>query len=170
MDSFVRCFAFTLGAEGRFTKIASDPGNWTGGLVGHGELHGTKYGISAAAYPGLDIENLLEQDAENIYRRDYYEPLHGGELKLPVILALFDGAVNAGLRQSVIWLQQAVSQLADGVLGAETLCAVSAVDALVLAREMLARRIDYYARLPTWPDFGLGWSRRIIALSGEILR
>ena len=58
MDNFARCFAFTLAAEGPFTKLASDPGNWTGGAVGHGALHGTKYGISAAAYPGLDIENI----------------------------------------------------------------------------------------------------------------
>jgi lysozyme family protein len=170
MDNFARCFAFTLGAEGGFTKTASDPGNWTGGEVGHGELRGTKYGISAAAYPGLDIENLSEQDAEDIYRRDYYEPLHGDELKLPVALVLFDGAVNAGLRRGVIWLQQAVSEVADGVLGAQTLAAVSAVDALVVAKEMLARRIDFYARLPTWPNFGLGWSRRVISLSDEILR
>jgi lysozyme family protein len=170
MDNFARCFAFTLGAEGGFTKIASDPGNWTGGAVGHGALHGTKYGISAAAYPGLDIENLSEQGAEDIYRRDYYGPLHGDELKLPVALVLFDGAVNAGLRRAVIWLQQAVNQLADGVLGTQTLQAVGAADALVLAREILARRIDFYAGLPSWPNFGLGWSRRVIALSDEILR
>lgn len=170
MDNFARCFAFTLGAEGGFTKIASDPGNWTGGTVGHGELRGTKYGISAAAYPGLDIENLSEQDAEDIYRRDYYEPLHGDQLSLPVALVLFDGAVNAGLRRAVIWLQQATSLLADGVLGTQTLQAVNAANALVLAREMLVRRIDFYARLPTWPDFGLGWSRRVIALADEILQ
>lgn len=168
MDNFARCVAFTLASEGGFTKTASDPGNWTGAAVGHGELHGTKYGISAAAYPGLDIENLSEQDAENIYRRDYYTALHGDELLLPVALVLFDGAVNAGLRRAVIWLQQAANLLADGVLGAQTLEAVKAVDALVLAREMLARRIDFYARLPTWPDFGLGWTRRVIALANEI--
>jgi lysozyme family protein len=137
--------------------------------VGRGELRGTKYGISAAAYPGLDIETLSEQDAEDIYRRNYYEPLHGDELKLPVVLVLFDGAVNAGLRRAVIWLQQAASLPADGVLGAQTLAVVNAADALVLAREMLARRLNFYASLPTWTDFGLGWSRRVVALAGEML-
>ena len=170
MDNFARCFAFTLSAEGGFTKVASDPGNWTGGVVGRGELRGTKYGISAAAYPGLDIENISDQDAEDIYRRDYYEPLQGEKLKLPVVLVLFDGAVNAGLRRAVIWLQQAANLTADGVLGAQTLAAVNAADAPALAREVLARRLDFYARLPTWPDFGLGWSRRVVALADEILR
>lgn len=170
MDNFMRCFTFTLGAEGGFTKTASDPGNWTGGAVGQGVLHGTKYGISAAAYPALDIENLSEQDAENIYRRDYYEPLHGDDLALPVTMVLFDGAVNAGLHRAVIWLQQAAGQTADGVLGPLSLRAVKAADGVSLAREMLARRIDFCARLPVWPDFGLGWSRRVIALADEILR
>jgi lysozyme family protein len=170
VDNFARCFAFTLSEEGGFTNNAADPGNWTGGVVGHGVLRGTKYGISAAAYPGLDIEKISEQDAEDIYRRDYYAPLQGDALKLPVGLVLFDGAVNAGLRRAVVWLQQAVGQSADGVLGSKTLEAVGAADPLVLAREILARRIDFYARLPTWPNFGLGWSRRVIALAGEILR
>jgi lysozyme family protein len=170
MDNFARCFAFTLGAEGGFTNLVSDPGNWTGGAVGHGALRGTKYGISAAAYPGLDIENLSEQDAEDIYRRDFFEPLHGDGLQLPVALVLFDGAVNAGLRRAVIWLQQAASLPADGVLGGQTLAVVNAADALALAREMLARRLDFYARLPGWADFGLGWSRRVVALADEVMR
>ena len=170
MDNFARCFAFTLAAEGGFTNISSDPGNWTGGAIGHGELHGTKYGISAAAYPALDIENLSEEDAEDIYRRDYYAPLHGDALRLPVAMVLFDGAVNAGMRRAVIWLQQAAGLPADGVLGVQTLAAANTADAVVLAREMLARRIDFYARLTAWSDFGLGWTRRVISLASAALQ
>lgn len=170
MDNFARCFSFTLGAEGGFTKTASDPGNWTGGAVGHGELRGTKYGISAAAYPGLDIANLSEQDAENIYRHDYYDKLFCDELELPLALVLFDGAVNAGVRRAVIWLQQAANLPVDGIFGATSLEAAKTAAGLALAREMLARRIDFYAKLPSWQDFGLGWSRRVIALAEEIMR
>lgn len=170
MDNFARCFAFTLGAEGGFSNVASDPGNWTGGAVGHGVLRGTKFGISAAAYPGLDIETLSETDAEAIYRRDYYEVLHGDELPLPVVMVVFDGAVNAGLKRAVSWLQQAAGLPADGVMGPGTLAAVQKGDAVAVARDVLARRIDFYARLPAWANFGLGWTRRVIALAGEILR
>lgn len=170
MDNFTCCFAFTLGAEGGFTKLQSDPGNWTGGAVGRGELRGTKFGISAAAYPDVDIENLSEQDAAAIYRADYYDKIHGDALALPVALVMFDGAVNAGLRRAVIWLQQAVGQVADGVFGPRTLDAAKAADARDLAREILSRRIDSYARLAGWSEFGLGWSRRVIALAGEALR
>ena len=170
MDNFSRCFAFTLGAEGGYTDNPADPGNWTGGAMGHGQLRGTKYGISAAAYPALDIAALTEADAQAIYRRDYYMPLRGDELALPVAMVAFDGAVNAGVRRSVCWLQQAAGVSADGVLGARTLAAINATDALGLAREALARRLSFYSTSPGWGNFGLGWTRRVIALAGEILR
>jgi lysozyme family protein len=169
MDNFARCFAFTLGAEGGYSNNPSDPGNWTGGGVGRGVLRGTKFGISAAAYPQVDIAGLTETDAGQIYRRDYFDPLHGHDLKLPVALVAFDAAVNAGLRRSIIWLQQAANKNEDGMLGPETLVALNAADGAVLAQEALARRMDFYARSPGWTNFGLGWARRMIALAAEIL-
>lgn len=169
MDNFTRCFAFTLGAEGGYTDNPADPGNWTGGAVGHGELRGTKFGISAAAYPALEISTLSEADAQAIYQRDFYAPLCGDELALPVAMVAFDAAVNAGLRRSVCWLQQAAGLTADGVLGPKSLAAFKTADAFALAREALVRRIDFYSQTPGWGSFGLGWTRRVIALAGEIL-
>jgi lysozyme family protein len=168
MDNFQQCFAFTLGAEGGYSNDAADPGNWTGGTIGSGELRGTKYGISAAAYPQLDIQNLTEDAAEAIYHRDYWAVLQGDALPLPVALVAFDAAVNAGPRRAIIWLQQAAGCNADGVLGPATLTAISSADSLVIARDALARRLDFSARLPAWQNFGLGWARRIIALAGQI--
>lgn len=168
MDNFSRCFAFTLGAEGGFTDNAADPGNWTGGAVGQGALHGTKFGISAAAYPGLDIANLTEQTAEDIYRRDYYAPLQGDAMALALAMVAFDAAVNAGLRRAVTWLQQAAGEPVDGVMGPATLAALAQGNPVLLAREALVRRLDFYTRLPAWANFGLGWARRIVALAGEM--
>lgn len=169
MDNFARCFAFTLSAEGGYTDNPADPGNWTGGQVGHGALRGTKFGISASAYPQLDIANITETAAQEIYRQDYWAPLHGDALPACLALVAFDAAVNAGLHRAVVWLQQAAGQNADGVLGPATLAALNTGSAVALAREALARRLDFSSRLPDWPVFGLGWSRRIIALAGEIM-
>ena len=168
MDKFAVCFSFTSAAEGGFSDNAADPGNWTGGAVGGGALRGTKFGISAAAYPQLDIATLSEAAAEEIYRRDYWAVIHGDLLPLPVALTLFDAAVAAGPHRATSWLQQAAGARVDGVLGAGTLAAVSDGSAGALARESLARRIDYSARLPEWSSFGLGWSRRFVALAGKI--
>jgi lysozyme family protein len=168
MDNFERCFAFTLGAEGGYSNNPADPGNWTGGAVGNGELRGTNFGISASAYPQLDIANLTQKQAEDIYRRDYWAVLQGDRLPLPVALVAFDAAVNAGPKRAVAWLQQAAGVPADGVLGHATLAALNAGDATAVAREALVRRLDFSTHLSTWANFGLGWSRRIIALAGEI--
>jgi len=58
-DNFERCIAFVLRHEGGYVNDPRDPG---------GE---TKYGISKRAYPGLDIKNLTEEQAKEIYRQDY---------------------------------------------------------------------------------------------------
>jgi len=58
MDTFDQAFALVVGIEGGFSTDQNDPGNWTSGKVCIGEFKGTKYGISAASYPHLDIPNL----------------------------------------------------------------------------------------------------------------
>jgi len=168
MDNFARCFAFTLGAEGGFSDNPADPGNWTGGAIGHGALHGTKYGISAAAYPNLNIAQLTEDQAEAIYKRDYWPLLRGDELAPPIAMVAFDAAVNAGPRRALMWLQMAVNKASDGVIGPATLAALQTGDPLFIAQEALARRLDFSTRLPAWKIFSLGWSRRIIALAAEL--
>jgi Glycosyl hydrolase 108 len=83
--------------EGGYTSDKNDPGNWTGGKVGKGELHGTKYGIAANSFPKLDIKNLTVKQAESIYQRDYWDVYHLGELKSQGIAdELCDEIVNGG--------------------------------------------------------------------------
>ncbi len=168
MDNFAPCLAFVLQAEGGYSDNPSDPGNWTGGIVGAGELRGTKCGISAAAYPALDIRNLTPQQIEDIYRKDYYAPVRGDALPLALALVGFDAAVNAGARRSVIWLQQGVGVVADGIFGDRTLGALVSGNAVEIGNEALARRLDFYARSPGWANFGLGWAGRLLRLAQMI--
>ena len=168
MDSFENCLAFVLQSEGGYSDDPADPGNWTAGIVGEGELRGTKCGISAAAYPMLDIRNLTQQQIEDIYRRDYFLPVRGSELPQPLAMVAFDAAVNVGVRRSVILLQQSAGVAADGVLGDVTLKALNRGNACELASDALARRLAYYAELPSWKEFGLGWTKRILKLAQRI--
>ncbi|MBU6448061.1 MAG: hypothetical protein KGQ26_00395 [Rhodospirillales bacterium] len=170
MDNFKNCLAFVLQAEGGYSDNPADPGNWTTGVVGGGALHGTKCGISAAAYPALDIRNLTEQQIQDLYRQDFFVPIRGDDLPLPLAMAAFDAAVNAGVRRSITWLQQSAEVVADGILGDTTLKALNRGNALTLANDALARRLDYYAGLPGWTKFGLGWARRILTLAQIIHR
>ena len=123
MTSFDQAFAAVIGHEGGYTDDPRDAGNWTGGAAGQGALRGTNRGISAAAYPALDIAALTAADARAIYRRDYWDKVAGDSLPPPLALLVFDAAVNAGVGRAARWLQGAAGVHADGAIGPATLAA-----------------------------------------------
>jgi len=96
-ENFDVALHFTLGAEGVFSDDPEDSGNWTGGKKGVGTLKGTKYGISARAYPDLDIKDLAPEQAAAIYRRDYWDKCGCDSLAYPLDVAVFDTSVNCGV-------------------------------------------------------------------------
>jgi len=173
MTAFEQAFAVVVGHEGGFSIERADPGNWTGGAVGCGELRGTKFGISAAAYPAEDIANLTLDTAAAIYRRDYWDRVSGDRLSPSLALLVFDAAVNNGVVRAACWLQGVVGATVDGRLGPETL---AAVDTAIRARgnaavcaEFQAQRLVFMTGLPTWHIFGLGWARRLSLLPYQSL-
>ncbi|WP_428247203.1 glycoside hydrolase family 108 protein [Ferrovibrio sp.] len=171
-DYFNICFAAILGHEGGYSDDRRDRGNWTGGEIGHGELRGTKFGISAAAYPVLDIVNLTVDQAREIYRADYWAKIHGADLPPAVALVTFDAAVNAGPGAAARWLQQSIGAKPDGVVGPVTLqavrryCDANTVRSLVI--DLLARRAEHNRTAPTVHIHGLGWSRRLFRLALDV--
>lgn len=175
MSSFDRAFDILIGHEGGFTDNPRDPGNWTGGAIGQGVLRGTRWGISAAAYPELDIAALILAEARAIYRRDYWDPVLADALPPSIALLAFDAAVNCGVRTAIRWLQGAVGAAPDGIAGPRTRAAAARACATQEGRErvatkMLARRNLHNAALRAWGDFGLGWSRRLFALPFQAMR
>ena len=169
---FERCFAILIGEEGGYTDNPSDPGNWTGGRVNSGRCAGTKYGLSAASFPTLNIAALTLAQAQAIYRLRYWAPVSGDGLPPPLALLVFDAAVNNGLSHAVRWLQAAAGCDADGVLGSGTLAAIArahAANADGLMSEFQAQRLVFMVALPTWRTFGLGWARRLCSLPLQAL-
>lgn len=162
-DPFRKLIDRLLSHEGGYTADRRDPGNWTGGRVGVGQLKGTKFGIAANTYPQLDIKNLTRDQAVEIYRRDFWEAAKCDRLPPAVGFQLLDGAVNSGIPQATRWLQRAVGVADDGILGPVTLAAIRAADPNDLVLLFNAQRIDFMTRLSTWAVHGAGWMRRIAA-------
>jgi lysozyme family protein len=163
----MQAFVVVVGAEGGLTTNPADPGNWT--MAGcKGECRGTKYGISALAYPGLDIASLTLDQAQRLYHADYWQRIGGDDMPPALALILFDGAVNTGVAEAVRCLQLAVGAKVDGVLGPLTMAATKAaigttgIDAV--CAEVLAQRLVAMAALPQWRSFALGWARRLTRL------
>jgi lysozyme family protein len=150
-----------LREEGGFQRAQNDSGNWTGGSIGAGTLRGTNYGVSAASYPHLDIERLTREQAQQIYRRDYWQAAHCELLPARLRLAVFDAAVNCGVGRAVRWAQAVAGVDADGKVGPRTREAWAGltnvervVDEFMWLRVMhharIARPASQQAWLPGW--------------------
>lgn len=148
--SFDAAVVIVIGVEGGLTNDGLDKGGRT------------KYGISQAAYPSLDIVNLSLADASRIYHTDYWLRTRCDVLPMAVALLVFDSAVNNGPSKAIEFLQESLGVAADLVIGPVTLRAIEEADATDLLNEYMARRMFFMGTLPGWTRFGLGWSRRLL--------
>ena len=144
-----------------------------GGLVDHPNDPGglTKFGISLRAYPQLGrdgIRELSEERAGAIYRADYWDPLLLSEVDdQSAAAAIFDFAVNAGIRRSTITTQRIVGAVDDGRFGPKTLAAVNAFDPELFVARFTVARVAYYLELSRRRElrvFLRGWIRRALEL------
>ena len=162
MITFETCFDRVVGHEGGYGCDPRDRGNWTSGVIGQGECKGTKFGISAAAYPDLEIVNLTLEAAQGLYRADYWDKLRLDNLPAELRYYLFDTAVNCGAGFAAESLQRAAGVLPDGRIGPRTLLAVKARGAShTLLRLMFADRAMRYATNPNDRLYGPGWFARL---------
>lgn len=161
--NFEKSFTLLISNEGCFTLSAKDSGNWTGGREGSGKLKGTKYGISAASYPHLDIENLSLTMAKEIYKRDFWDKCRADELPEQIRFDVFDTAVNSGVSRAIKLLQRAVGVQEDGIIGPKTLAAAANLEGFLLDKRFNATRLLYITELSisAWSNFGRGWVTRI---------
>lgn len=147
-DNWQRSIAFVRKWEGGYSDNPDDHGNWTGGRKGHGELKGTKYGVSAASYPQLDIRNLTMAEADAIFFRDYWQASGAASLPWPGCLLAFDTAVLHGVETSREWQQEV------------------GINPYAFA----AKRLRVYTKLDNWHVFGVGWVNRVAGLLEEAAR
>ena len=154
-------FDYTIGIEGCYQCDYRDDGNWTGGKCGCGELKGTKYGISAKAYPCLDIENLSIQQAKEIYKNDYWNRCKCDFIPDALSISAFDFAVNSGVKKSIRCLQRALGVTVDGVIGNQTIGACNRIPTKYVLEKFIQYRLEYLMSLKNWKIYGGGWGRRV---------
>lgn len=158
-DAFDAALAIVFANEGGYVDDAHDDGQET------------KYGISKARYPDLDVRNLTIDGARDLYRRDYWDRFRCGEMPWPLCAVVMDCVVNHSPLNPIRWLQESVGAYADGGLGPRTLAAVKrCADPIGAAGSITSQRIEYVKRLPDYPRFGKGWHRRHVRTLTEALR
>jgi lysozyme family protein len=172
---YLRAFGITVSpkVEGEFSNDPEDRGNWTTGRVGEGELKGTKYGVSAAAYPQLDIANLNIHQVREIFWRDYWREAGCHLLPHRLALCIFDAAVNHGVHAASKILQEVLGFTGadkDGIVGLHTATAAKQWDQDDLIIDFQRARLEYMRALKGWPRNKNGWSRRVFRLTMEAAR
>lgn len=142
--------------EGGYVDDPADPGGATNMGITIGTLSdwlgrpATKDQVRALVYP----------DVRPIYEKRYWAACRCGEMPTGLALVVFDSGVNQGPGRAKRLLQQALGVTEDGILGPQTMAAVTAADEADLIDEMVARRAVHYASLQS--TFHLGWFRRLI--------
>ena len=127
----------------------------------------TKYGITKRFYPELNIKELTEEKAKQIYKDDYWDKNRVESLPQNLWHIFFDMCVNMGRRTAVKILQRAANSKGrgidvDGGMGPATLKALKGIE----TERVRAYRVKYYSDLvtkkPEQEKFYYGWYKRAI--------
>lgn len=152
-----------------YTNIIID--NLEGGFVDHPSDPGgaTNYGITervarANGYDG-NMRDIPREKAIEIYFKDYWDGKLMNYIKNHVAFHLYDCAINSGYSRAIKLLQRAVGVTEDGLIGANTINAISRYSEKELILRFNIVRMHFYGTLKTFPTFGLGWRNRLLKLS-----
>ena len=166
-DNWDTSFALMLKSEGGYSNDPHDPG----GMTNLGVTH-----IDWAKWVGhqpteAEMRALTPKDVQPLYKDWYWDKIQGDDLPKGLDYALYDFGVNSGPVFAVKILQQCLGVFHDGVLGPQTLKAISEAPSIRdLASELCERRLTFLQGLPTWNYFGKGWESRVTSVENAAFR
>jgi lysozyme family protein len=160
MTRFHRAIPIILKHEGGYVDHPKDPG----GATNFGITHLTLAAWRGRAVTKQDVRQLSKQEAEDIYRARFWQPISADRMTPGVDLVTFDAAVNSGPGRGVRWTQRAVGVEQDGRVGPVTLAAINSTPAATVIKRATDYRLSFMQSLRIWSTFGRGWARRV----GEI--
>lgn len=126
----------------------------------------TKFGISQASFPGVDLDTLTVDDAKRLFHDHYWA--FDQVASQPVANKLLKIVVNEGNHGGVKVIQRAAGlKLVDGVWGPATLEAINAQPETRMLLELAAQSAYQHAIIcianPVQSRFLLGWLRRDVS-------
>lgn len=167
---------------------------WEGGLSDDKFDRGgiTKYGVSfehlkdtamtkkgALASIGIitpitkdTIKNLTYEQAQSIFKMDYWIPCQCENMPLAIAVCVYDCAVNSGCSRSIKIIQKAYNRLfqntpiaVDGIIGPKTLSAASKLNSEDGIKAIVEERKKFYKAIvdnrPNQRCFLKGWYNRV---------
>lgn len=164
MSRFETCLTFTWlpQYDGQPLHVTpDDPGGataWGVTLATYSDWRASQ-GIRSTTQ--ADLAAATKGELSQLIRELFWNSVQGDHLPVGVDLLVYDFGFGAGPGTSAKLLQEVIGGLQpDGQLGPLTLAAAARFDRLDLVRRLGVRHESYYASLPTFSEFGRGWTSR----------
>ena len=165
-ENFEPALAALLKHEGGYVNHPKDPGGMT------------NLGVTKRVWEAYIGKEVTEDDMRNLtpyvvaplYKTRYWDAVKGDELPAGVDMCVFDCAVNSGAGRAVRLLQKTVGVKDDGMIGPATLNAVRSKAVQDVIERFSDHRQKFLESLPTFGDFGKGWTRRVVEVEDQSKR
>lgn len=144
---FQDCNAFTKKEEGGWSNNGADPGGATKWGITHGTFSAW---LKSKGLPDASVADMTMQQADEIYKNNYWNAVNAEALPKGVDLAVYDAAVNNGPGRAKGWAVQAASP-----------------NAVKMVKGVCALRLGFDQSLKIWKTFGKGWSGRIARVEAK---
>ena len=160
-----KAFDSVISHEGGYSDHPSDPGG------------ATNWGCTQAVWEQYvghsvtkdDIKALTKEDVKPLYKKRYWDAIHGDALPSGLDYCIFDCAINSGVGRAAKFIQQIVGVPADGAIGNNTVSAIAQINTVKLINEFSDKRQAFLEALPTFETFGKGWTRRVQEVRSKAL-
>jgi lysozyme family protein len=128
-----------------------------GGRTGRGGITHATYDAYRArkGLPKQDVWRISDQEIAEIYKKEYWDPVHGDQLKTGVDLAVFDYAINSGPAKAY----------------KARIAASDCPDATGRIHKICAERLSFMHALgSSWARFGAAWGKRVARCEATSLK
>jgi len=156
-SNFEKALALVLQHEGGYVNHPSDPG----GRTNLGVTQRVWEDYVGHKVDEAEMRSLTKELVAPLYRKEYWDAVHGDKLPCGADYLAFDFAVNAGSFRCVKTIQRALNITADGVIGPVTVKAIQDTNAEDFINNFSAAKESFYRGLTTFPTFGKGWLNRV---------
>jgi lysozyme family protein len=134
-----KCFDLVIVNEGGYVENSSDHGG------------STNWGCTKATWEQYvghtvtkdDIKNLTKEDVKPLYKKRYWDAIHGDSFPSGLDYCIFDASINSGVVRASKWIQEIIGVPADGAIGFNTMCAINQINPVTLINEFCDKRQTY---------------------------